>query len=72
MRKMEMSGDVSSGRLKPRDPNDKESFKTRKGIVGGYIEYLEPAQIESLERRISERLDPYFRYSIPGGMAPDE
>lgn len=67
MRKMELGGEVSSGRLNPRDPSDKESFKTRKGIVGGYVEYLEPAQIESLERRITERLDPFFGYSVPGG-----
>jgi hypothetical protein len=72
MRKMEMSGKVSSGRLKPGDRSDKESFKTRKGVVGGYIEYLEPAEIESVERRISEGLDPYFRYTVPGGMAPDD
>ena len=72
MRKMEMGGDVSSGRLKPRDRNDMESFKTRKGVVGGYVEYLEPAQIDSVERRITERLDPFFGYSIPGGIAPDD
>ena len=72
MREMEMGGDVSSGRLKPRNRNDMESFKTRKGVVGGYVEYLEPAQIDSVERRITERLDPFFGYSIPGGIAPDD
>jgi hypothetical protein len=72
MRKMEMGGDVESGRLKPRDHSDMESFKTRKGIVGGYVEYLERAQIDSVERRITERLDPFYRYSIPGGIAPED
>ena len=68
MRKMEMSGKVSSGRLKPGDRSDKESFKTRKGVVGGYVGYLEPDEIESVERRITEGLDPYYRYAVPGGM----
>lgn len=72
MRKMELGGDVSSGRLKPGDRSDEESFKTRKGIVGGYVEYLNPAQIESVEQRITERLDPFYRYSVPGGIAPDD
>ena len=72
MRKMEVSGEVSSGRLKPGDHSDEESYKTRKGIVGGYVEYLEPDQIERMERRIVERLDPFFDYAVPGGNAPDK
>lgn len=67
MRKMEMGGDFSSGRLRPGDRNKTESFKTRKGVVGGYVDYLEDAQIESIERRIAERLDSFFDYSVPGG-----
>jgi hypothetical protein len=67
MRAMEMREDFGSGRLRPRDRSDAESFKTRKGVVGGYVDYLEPAQIERVEGLVSERLDPFFGYSIPGG-----
>lgn len=67
MRAMEMGGELRSGRLQPRDRSDTSSFKTRKGVVGGYVDYLEPAQIESIERRIAGHLDAFFGYSIPGG-----
>ena len=73
MRAME-SGDVlKTGRLRPRDPRDAESFKTRKGKVGGYVEYLTPSEIEAMERRIRETLDPYYGYGEPARAAePDE
>src|SRR5262245_52295649 len=35
MREMESTGSLGSGRLRPRDPNDPESFKTRRGKAGG-------------------------------------
>ncbi len=71
MKAMEMRGDLRSGRLRPRDRSDMESFKVRKGVVGGYVDYLEPAQIERIERCVSERLDPFFGYSTPGGAPRD-
>jgi hypothetical protein len=65
MRAME-SGDVlKSGRLRARDKNDAESFKTRKGKVGGYVDYLSPEEITWMERRIKETLDPLFGYGDP-------
>ena len=48
---------------------DAESFKTRKGKIGGYAEYLSPEDVEWLNRRIDTELDPYFGYSsapLPG------
>ena len=67
MRKMETSGAVGSGRLRPRDPNDPESFKTRRGKVGGFVDYLTPEEIEQVERRIRSGLDASFGYSQPRG-----
>lgn len=55
--------------LAPGRPGDAESFKTRKGRIGGYAEYLSPADIEWLNRRIETELDPYYGYSsapLPG------
>jgi hypothetical protein len=65
MRKMESSGSVGSGRLRPRDPNDPESFKTRRGKVGGFVDYLSPEEIEEVERRIRSGLDASFGYGEP-------
>ena len=60
MRKMEAANAFGSRRLRPGDAEDKESFKTRRGKVRGYAEYLEPADIEYLDRRVRERLDPFY------------
>lgn len=65
MRAME-SGDVlKSGRLRARDPADGESFKTRKGKVGGYVDYLGASEIEWMEAEIRSSLDPSYGYALP-------
>lgn len=69
MRKMESNELLESGRLRPRDPDDVESFKTRRGKVGGYVDYLEPEQIAWMEARIRDTLDPYYGYREPPGDA---
>lgn len=69
MRKMESSGAVDSGRLRPRDPKDPESFKTRRGKVGGFVDYLIPDEIEDVEQRIRSGLDASFGYSQPRSAA---
>src|SRR5262245_42208137 len=70
MREMESAGSLESGRLRPRDPNDPESFKTRRGKVGGFVDYLSPDEIADVERRIRSGLDPSFGYADPKGAAP--
>jgi len=52
MRDMERSNQMKNHRLHPGDPNDAESFKTRKGRVGGYLDYLSASDIEHLNRRM--------------------
>lgn len=63
MRSMETSDTLDSGRLRARDASDAESFKTRRGVVGGYVDYLTPEQIAWMNERISRELDPFFGYS---------
>jgi len=65
MRAMETGNVLDRGRLRPRDPNDVESFKTRRGKVGGYVDYLKPDEIEWMERKIRETLDPSYGYGTP-------
>ncbi len=69
MREMESAGSLESGRLRPRDPNDPESFKTRRGKVGGFVDYLKPDEIEEVERKIRSELDPSFGYGEPEGSS---
>lgn len=65
MRAMEAANALNRGRLRARDPKDQESFKTRKGKVGGYVDYLSSDEIEWMERRIAQTLDPLFGYGDP-------
>jgi hypothetical protein len=41
---------------------DPESFKTRRGKVGGHADYLSAADAAWLESRIRAELDPYYGY----------
>lgn len=63
MRKMETQGKFNSGILNPADQQDTETYKTRKGIVKGYLEYLDEEEIAFLNARVSEDLSPIFGYS---------
>lgn len=56
MRKLETENAFGSERLKQGKGGDAESFKTRKGKIGGYREYLTGADLDWVERRIGERL----------------
>ena len=44
------------------DPTDPETFKVRKGKVGGYVDYLDAKEIEYLDNKIEADLDPIFGY----------
>lgn len=48
MRKLEASGYFNSNILKPRDPSDPDSFKVRKGKVGGYLDYFDASDLKYL------------------------
>jgi len=65
MRAMESSGSLS-GRLRPTDRKDAESYKTRKGTVGGFTSYLVDDDVEWMEERIRKTLVPAIGYATPG------
>lgn len=62
MRAMEKKDALGSGRLRPRNEKDRESYKTRRGKVGGFVDYLSPEEIAWVNDRIAEKLDPLFGY----------
>jgi sulfotransferase family protein len=69
MHAMESHDALGSGRLRPRDRRDPESFKTRRGKVGAHVDYLTDAEIAWMERRIHETLDPIYGYAEPSQPA---
>lgn len=61
MRSLEASG-TQSPRLEPGDLGDPESFKLRRGVVGGYRDYLSADDIAYIEERMGRDLPACFGY----------
>ncbi len=61
MKKMEAEGQFNKNILRPGDPSDPDSFKVRKGIVGGYVNYFSDDVLPLLDKSI-EDLDPFYGY----------
>jgi hypothetical protein len=67
MRKMEANSTfwLSGGRMRPRDRKNPQSFKTRRGKVGGYRDYFDDGEIAEIDRLVEEQLSPVFGYARP-------
>jgi len=59
MHKMEKSNEFKVDLLKPVDVNDSNSFKTRKGKVGGYVDYLTQEDIDFIDKKTEQILGPF-------------
>jgi hypothetical protein len=65
LRKLESSGFFRRGGMTLRNAGDPDSFKVRRGKVGGYAEYFPPEQVAELEGLMLSRLSPTFGYRPP-------
>ena len=63
MRKMEASREYDRQILQPGDVNDPESYKVRRGKIGGYVDYLSRRDVDYADHAMSA-LDPRFGYRI--------
>jgi hypothetical protein len=54
MKKLERQGAFGDSPLLPGNPKDPESYKARRGVVGGYHDYLALADIEYIEDLVRE------------------
>ena len=61
MRRRETARDADASPLAAGSAEDPESFKTRKGKVGGYRDYLDDAQVAWLDARVAS-MDPWYGY----------
>lgn len=68
MRELETASTLAktNDKLRAIDPNDPETFKTRKGKVGSYVEHLSPEDVAFVEERIREALPEGMGYGAPG------
>ncbi|NEN98520.1 MAG: sulfotransferase domain-containing protein [Moorea sp. SIO3I7] len=62
MRQMEQNRTFKSDRLTPTDQQYQESYKTRKGKVGGFTEYLNQEDIDYLNSKMEENLSYFYHY----------
>ncbi|MEO0646163.1 MAG: sulfotransferase domain-containing protein [Cyanobacteria bacterium J06650_10] len=64
MRKMELEGSqqVRAGVMSSRKVNQPESFKVRKGAIGGYRSELSDEAIQTLDSAVKTQLDPIYGY----------
>lgn len=60
MRHLELRGSIQHRGMLAGDLSDPESFKTRRGKIGGYVDYMGSDDIVWTETMIRERLDPYY------------
>jgi hypothetical protein len=65
MKKMEASGKflLSGGRMRPKDKNNPDSFKVRKGEVGGFRQYFNEEQAHQIDETIDQQLSPVYGYN---------
>ena len=66
MKKLESAGAFDSKILRAGDARDPESFKVRRGKIGGFQDYLSPND-QAYAATALHRLDPRFGYAGPSG-----
>ncbi len=59
MKELERSGNYN-WRLSSPNPEDQESYKVRKGKVGGYVDYLSQSDIEYIDHSVFEAKISFF------------
>lgn len=62
LQELERKNFFNNKRLSPKNPDDPDSFKVRRGKVGGYADYFDPEQVAVMEQFVQDRLDPVFDY----------
>jgi Sulfotransferase domain len=60
---------LSGGRLVPKDRNNPNSYKVRRGKAGGYRDDFDAAQLAAIDRLVETTLDPLYGYTGSAGGA---
>jgi len=62
MHQMELEGRFGSARMQPGTRGDPESYKTRKGKVGGYVDYMDEELISHVTEQVRSRLSDFYGF----------
>jgi hypothetical protein len=63
MKEKEAQGGFGLSILNPGSKGDSESFKVRRGKVGGYADYLTAEQKSVLDEMVKSKIDPALGYA---------
>ena len=55
---------LSGSRMVAKDKSNPNSYKVRKAKVGGYRDYFDDRQIQTLNQLVADRLDSIFGYEF--------
>jgi len=58
---------LSGGRMVPKDRSNPDSYKVRRGKVGGFRDYFDDEQNARIEAWVREHLSPVYGYEQPEG-----
>jgi hypothetical protein len=64
LQKREREGFYADSALKPADSADPNSFKVRRGKVGGYRDYFSDEELAAMDRLLRQRLDRDIGYAV--------
>ncbi len=70
LKDQERRGQFSNNALKPRDPSNPNSFKVRRGVVKGYLDYLSADAVRTVEQIVAEQLTESLGYGSGGSSSP--
>ena len=60
MRNLEATNAFDNPRLRPPEDGDPESFKVRRGKVGGFIDYLSVDDLKYVDHYLRDNLDGFY------------
>lgn len=63
MRQLEQNNKFNHYKLQPGEKNDPESYKTRLGKVGGFVDYLTEVDIDYINDKIQSQLSKLYGYT---------
>jgi len=68
MKKMEQKRTfwLSGSRMLPGDHNNPDSYKVRRGKVGGFSDYFDEDQVNNIEQLLQQTLQPVYGYTRQG------
>lgn len=62
LKKLETDRAFPGPRLAPGDPRNPDSYKVRRGKVGGYRDYFDDGQLDAIDRLMRTTLSPFYQY----------